>query len=278
MYIDDYMIYLSTIKNRSDKTIKEYERDINEFLSYVNKDIKNIDINDGRKFLVHCSNNGNTPKTRARKVSAIRGFFTYLAREKGIDSNIVGLEKPKLEKTLPKYLTIDESKELLAVSNEGENKERNYLIISLFLNCGLRLSELANIKVRDIKDNTLVVYGKGSKERMVFLNDSVMVALVNYLKVRECDNEYLFVSNRGMKLGTEGISQMVKSNLQKIGKGDLSTHKLRHSCATMFYENGVDILTIKEILGHESVATTQIYTHIQNEQVKNAMFSSPLIA
>lgn len=278
MYIDDYMIYLSTIKNRSDKTIKEYERDINEFLSYVNKDIKNIDINDGRKFLVHCSNNGNTPKTRARKVSAIRGFFTYLAREKGIDSNIVGLEKPKLEKTLPKYLTIDESKELLAVSNDGENKERNYLIISLFLNCGLRLSELANIKIRDIKDNTLVVYGKGSKERMVFLNDSVMVALVNYLKVRECDNEYLFVSNRGMKLGTEGISQMVKSNLQKIGKGDLSTHKLRHSCATMFYENGVDILTIKEILGHESVATTQIYTHIQNEQVKNAMFSSPLIA
>lgn len=278
MYIDDYMIYLSTIKNRSDKTIKEYERDINEFLSYVNKDIKNIDINDGRKFLVHCSNNGNTPKTRARKVSAIRGFFTYLAREKGIDSNIVGLEKPKLEKTLPKYLTIDESKELLAVSNDGDNKERNYLIISLFLNCGLRLSELANIKIRDIKDNTLVVYGKGSKERMVFLNDSVMVALVNYLKVRECDNEYLFVSNRGMKLGTEGISQMVKSNLQKIGKGDLSTHKLRHSCATMFYENGVDILTIKEILGHESVATTQIYTHIQNEQVKNAMFSSPLIA
>lgn len=278
MYIDDYIIYLSTIKNRSDKTIKEYERDINEFLSYVNKDIKNIDINDGRKFLVHCSNNGNTPKTRARKVSAIRGFFTYLAREKGIDSNIVGLEKPKLEKTLPKYLTIDESRELLAISNEGENKERNYLIISLFLNCGLRLSELANIKIRDIKDNSLVVYGKGSKERVVFLNDGVMVALVNYLKVRECDNEYLFVSNRGMKLGTEGISQMVKSNLQKIGKGDLSTHKLRHSCATMFYENGVDILTIKEILGHESVATTQIYTHIQNEQVKNAMFSVPLIA
>ena len=278
MYIDNYMIYLSTIKNRSDKTIKEYERDINEFLSYVNKDIKNIDINDGRKFLVYCSDNGNTPKTRARKVSAIRGFFTYLAREKGIDSNIVGLEKPKLEKTLPKYLTIDESRELLAISNVGENKERNYLIISLFLNCGLRLSELANIKVRDIKDNSLVVYGKGSKERMVFLNDSVMVALVNYLKVRECDNEYLFVSNRGMKLGTEGISQMVKSNLQKIGKGDLSTHKLRHSCATMFYENGIDILTIKEILGHESVATTQIYTHIQNEQVKNAMFSSPLIA
>ena len=278
MYINDYEIYLTSVKNRSAKTVTEYSNDLKQFMGYVGKEEKDITIQDGRAFMVYLDNNGISAKSRARKVSSIRGYFKFLSQEMGIDSNILNLEKPKVEKTLPKYLTLDECQKLLTVSNEGEFAERDHCIITLFLNCGLRLSELANLKMTDISRETLVIMGKGSKERTVYLNDSCMVSLKRYLKVRDSVSEWLFVNKSGQHLEQPGIQCMVKKNLTKIGRQDLSTHKLRHSCATMYYEMGADLLELKELLGHESVATTQIYTHICDEKLKTMVANSPLSA
>ena len=193
------------------------------------------------------------------------------------------LESPTLKKSLPKYLSLDESIQLLE-SIDGRDKERDYAIITLFLNCGLRLSELCSLNYTDIEsDGTMTVTGKGNKERTIYLNDMCVNAVKEYMKVRPVDGvkdkHALFLSNRKSRISPKTVQHIVEKFIEKSGLGDrgYSTHKLRHTAATLMYQKGgVDVLLIKDILGHENLATTEIYTHIVDEQLKDAVSSNPL--
>ena len=200
-----------------------------------------------------------------------------------LESNpMKNLDIPKTKKSLPKYLTLEEAEKLLAVV-DGKYKERDYAIITLFLNCGMRLAELVSIDYNDIKaDGSLVITGKGNKERNVYLNTACLVAINNYLKVRPTDgvrDRALFLSARNQRISPKTVQHIVYSNLEKAGLGDrgLSVHKLRHTAATLMYQHGdVDLLLLKEILGHENLGTTEIYTHISSDATKKAIEANPL--
>ena len=192
------------------------------------------------------------------------------------------LDSPKILKRLPKYLNIDESKRLLN-SIDGKHRERDYAIITLFLNCGLRLSELVNININNIKNDTLTVIGKGNKERTIYLNNACINAINNYLKVRPVngvkDKNALFLSERKQRISNKTVQSIVKKYIMLAGLDPerYSTHKLRHTAATLMYRYGnVDIRALQRILGHESISTTEIYTHVDDSQLRNAVFSNPL--
>ncbi len=311
VYIENFLEYMVAIKNRSQTTVKEYYYDLryafkylklSKLLKYNDKnidkeliektDIKDLDLDfikkitliDLHKYLNYLSaNNLDKPTTRARKVAALKSFFNYLAfKEKVLDKNpTVELETPKLSKRLPKYLSLDESVNLLHCV-DGEFKERDFCILTLFLNCGLRLSELVNINMVHIRDNVLTVVGKGDKERSVYLNDACQKALKRYIAVRPKDvkdHEALFVSKRGTRIGRRTVEMMVKKyiTLSGLDPKKYSPHKLRHTAATLMHKyGGVDIRALQQILGHESISTTEIYTHVDSEQVKEALQSNPL--
>ena len=218
------------------------------------------------------------------KVVAIKRFYKYLEVNGYMEVNrIAFLESPQSKKSLPRYLTLEQSVKLLN-SVEGKNKERDYCILTLFLNCGLRLSELVGINISHIKDdNTLVVLGKGNKERTVYLNDACLRSIRDYLAVRPkdsvIDRDALFLSNRKKRISREMVQKTVEGYLKKSGLDGMgfSTHKLRHTAATLMYQHGnVDPLQLKEILGHENLSTTEIYTHVHDEQLKRAVDSNPL--
>ena len=227
---------------------------------------------------------GNTAKTRARKVTCLRHFYSYLTNKAMlIKSNpIENLELPRAEKSLPKYLTLQEAQKLLR-SIETRNTERDYCIITLFLNCGMRLSELCGIDIDDINlDNrTVRIFGKGRKERIVALNDACIAAIQAYLPLRnkiETVTGAMFLSTRKTRITNRRVEQIIEECLKAAGLSNLgiSTHKLRHTAATLMYQNGVDTLLLKEVLGHESTATTEIYTHINSANVRKAIESNPL--
>lgn len=236
---------------------------------------------------------GSKPATRARKASTIRIFFAYLYDQKIIlDNPAIGLKTPKLGKRMPKHLSLEDSKKLLNVTYDenDENKERDYAIITLFLNCGLRLSELVGINISniDFSENRLTVIGKGNKERTIYLNNACVNAIKDYISVRptegvkndsKASNKALFLSNRKERISNRTVQYIVDRELTKAGldTSKYSTHKLRHTAATLMYQYGnVDIRALQELLGHESIATTEIYTHVSNEQVRNAVESNPL--
>ena len=236
---------------------------------------------------------GSKPATRARKASTIRIFFAYLYDQKIIPDNpAIGLKTPKLGKRMPKYLSLEDSKKLLNITYDenDENKERDYAIITLFLNCGLRLSELVGINISniDFSENRLTVIGKGNKERTIYLNNACVNAIKDYISVRptegvkndsKASNKALFLSNRKERISNRTVQYIVDRELTKAGldTSKYSTHKLRHTAATLMYQYGnVDIRALQELLGHESIATTEIYTHVSNEQVRNAVESNPL--
>lgn len=304
----DFLHYLSVIKNKSELTVLEYGSDLRMFfrfltlnrglvpkdtelenidISFIDIDfIKSVTISDAYAFLSYCKDvRKNDAASRARKSSSIRGFFKYLSvKTKQISENPMDeLESPKTKKALPKYLTLDESVDLLNCI-DGKFKERDYCIIVFFLNCGLRLSELVGLNYNDIKsDKSMRVTGKGNKERIIYLNDMCINAFNEYMKVRPVDgvkDKYaLFLSSRKSRISPKTVQYIVKSFLDKAGLGGkgLSTHKLRHTAATLMYQQGnVDVLLIKEILGHENLATTEIYTHIVDDQLKGAIDSNPL--
>ena len=304
----DFLNYYSVIKNRSDLTVIEYANDLATFFRFLKvirgiapKDIPfeeievndisldmvaSVSLSDAYMFLVYCKDNrGNNERTRARKATTLRNFYKFLTvQKKLIDENpLQELDSPKIKKSLPKYLTLDESVALLNAV-DGKFKERDYCIITLFLNCGMRLSELVSLNLTDIRsNNTLVVTGKGNKERTVYLNDACIDAINAYLPFRPVDGvkdkDALFISRQKTRISPKTVQYIVKSTLEKAGLSgrELSTHKLRHTAATLMYQHGdVDVLAIKEILGHESLSTTQIYTHIMDEQLKNAAASNPL--
>ena len=303
----DYLNYLSAIKNKSDLTVLEYASDIRLFLRFLmlshklvdkstdfdeinvseipDKIILNATLNDAYAFLTYCRTvRKNDTNARARKAVSIKRFYRYLEINGKIENNVMAfIESPKTKRGLPKYLTLDQSTDLLR-SVDGKNKERDFCILTLFLNCGLRLSELVSINISDIRDNgTLVVTGKGNKERVIYLNDACISAIRSYMSVRPkdrvVDRDALFLSNRLTRISREMVQKTVQKFLEKAGMADkgFSTHKLRHTAATLMYQYGnVDPLQLKEILGHENLSTTEIYTHINNEQLKKAVDSNPL--
>ncbi len=308
----EFLNYMDAIKNRSKNTISEYASDLRLFFRFLKyykglvvvsdisdeeefakipiKDcdeefVKKITITDTYAFLAFCKDDRqNSARTRARKVSTLRDFFKFCKTQKGIikEDPMASLDSPKLKQTLPKYLTLEEATSLLRTSFEGPNKERDFAIITLFLNCGMRLSELVSLNYTDIRDdNTIKVLGKGNKERTIYLNDASISAINEYMRVRPRDGvkdpEALFLSNRLQRISPKTVQHLVYKALDKAGLEGYSTHKLRHTAATLMYQYGdADVLVLKEILGHENVGTTQIYTHVVNDQLKTATDNNPL--
>jgi site-specific recombinase XerD len=233
-------------------------------------------------FLAH--DRSNSTPSRARKVASVKSFFKYLnkkARVIDFDPSIE-LETPKIQKRLPRYLDIDESKNLLS-SISGKYEIRDYAIFTLFLNCGLRLSELVGINLSNIKGDTLKVMGKGEKERTIYLNEACINALNKYLNVRQNDGvkdkDALFLSERKSRISNKTVQYIVKKfiGMSGLDQNLYSTHKLRHTAATLMYKHGnVDIRALQEILGHECITTTEIYTHVDKAQLKNAVNKNPL--
>lgn len=309
--LEDYLNYMETIKGVSPNTVKEYFFDLRTFfrfiklrykliepneifeeinISDVDLDfIKKLNIQDLHAYISYADrkrDNGNYAKSR--KVASLRSFFDYLyLRVNLIDKNPAeALEFPKKETRNPVYLTLEQAELLLNTVLENDNEEyrkRDYAIIMLFLNCGLRLSELSSIDIDKIKnDDTLSIIGKGNKERIIFLNKACILAINDYLTIRPKninDMKALFISKRKNRMSNRAIQHMIDRYLEKAGLDTsiYSTHKLRHTAATLMYKYGnVDILALQEILGHESVSTTQIYTHIDNERLRDAVKSNPL--
>lgn len=307
----DFLVYNESVRGRSELTIEQYNMDLTLFFKYLKRErglvgddvpfsdinvsdvdielLRSVTVTDLYAFIVFCKDERlNDTSTRARKISSLRSFFKYLNEKVHlIESNPAnGLNSPKLRKTLPVHLTLDQSLELLRAV-DGPNKERDYCILTLFLNCGMRLSELCSINYTDIKpDGSLKILGKGNKERMVFLNDACKAAIDNYMKVRPADqvkreDRYaLFLSStRHSRISPKTVQFIVKKYIGKAGlEGQhFSTHKLRHTAATLMYQmGGVDVRVLKEVLGHENLGTTQIYTHVSDAQIENAFKNNPL--
>lgn len=315
--VRDFLIYHENIKGQSPRTIDEYYLDLRMFLRFIKLmrndmpvqtrlediDIKSIDIEFIRQintsdifdFLAYLANErtanpdspapdyGISPTARARKLSALKSFYKYLTlRTKQLQENpVADLEYPKLRKSLPKYLTMEQSAALLkAVS--GQNEKRDYAILMLFLNCGIRRSELVGLNLTDIYEDRIRVVGKGNKERIVYFGSACRKALDAYLPERHklvlTDNRALFASRNGNRISTDAVHALVKKALLKAGLDatQFSAHKLRHTAATMMLSGGVDVKTVQEVLGHENLNTTQIYTHIENTELKIAAEANPL--
>lgn len=311
--VGEYMSELIIVKGKSTLTVNEYVSDLRVFFRFIEskrKNLKSIDelavdfdlsfidtdyisritLSDVNYFLIYCANErGNSVRTRARKAASIRGFFTYICdKMKYIKENPVSqLSVAAPKKELPKYLTLEQSVALLE-SVDGKNAVRDYCILTIFLNCGLRLSELVSLNMSSLNLNEayMVVTGKGNKERMVYLNDACVDSLRDYLEVRmkfkplaDDDKKALFLSRLNKRMGRQAVQLMVYDKLEKIGlkSSHYSVHKLRHTAATLLYQHAeVDILVLKDMLGHENIATTEIYTHLDNKQLRDAADKNPL--
>ncbi|MGE4284446.1 MAG: tyrosine recombinase XerC [Clostridia bacterium] len=306
--LKDFLNYSETIKNKSPNTIKEYFYDLRMFFRFlkIHNKIISLDKIDFNEITIHDIDisliqsvtlsdlysfmsfvnreRSNSSSARARKVASLRSFFNYLTNKaKLLDINPAGeLESPKIKKRLPKYLTVDESKQLLSVV-DGKYSTRDFAIITLFLNCGMRLSELVGININNIKKDTLTIIGKGDKERTIYLNEACKAVIKAYLEIRPHngvkDKNALFLSERKQRISNNMVQRIIKKYIIEAGLDPqrYSTHKLRHTAATLMYKYGkVDIRVLQEILGHESIATTEIYTHLDNQQLRDAVNSNPL--
>lgn len=308
-YLNSFLDYSITILNKSPNSVKEYNYDLVNFFkfmadrfeltdikSFTEKYLKKITLDDIHAYVSHLAiDNRSKATTRARKISTIRIFFKYLSQKANIleINPAQNLETPKLEKRMPKYLSLDDSKKLLNVAENEDNRnyKRDYAITTLFLNCGMRLSELVGININDIDFNEckMTVIGKGNKERTIYLNKSCMVAISSYLNSRPPSNmvkhdsknsdKALFLSEQKQRISNRTVQNIITKELKHAGldSKNLSVHKLRHTAATLMYQYGnVDIRALQELLGHESIATTEIYTHVSNEQVRDAIERNPL--
>lgn len=292
--IKSYEDYLNIIQEKASSTVYCYIVDIMLLINYLKtKDkyqnleidksfIELIELQDLYGFLSYVKNERNNSSfARARKIASIKSFFKYCETKLKIINNnpCRELEVPKKPNKQINYLNLDESKRLLK-DIVGRNKKRDLAILTLFLNCGLRLSELCNIRFKDIKEDTLVVRGKGNKDRTIYLNEMCLRAIKDYMEERKhIKHSYLFVSERKNQLCKRQVQYIVQKNISSIGLdvSKYTTHKLRHTAATLLYKHSnVDIRTIQTILGHKNISTTTIYTHVDNEQVRNAIRSNPL--
>ena len=307
--IREFLGYTGTIKGKSPKTVSEYYLDLRTFFRYIKwkrgivppdtefEDIsiedvdldliKTIDLTQVFEYMNYlATERNNSAKTRSRKVSSLRGFFRYLTDKTGklAKNPVQELETPKLKKALPKYLTLEQCLELLS-KIDGKTRERDYCILVLFLNCGMRLSELVGLSLNDVhlSSGTMKITGKGNKERMVYLNEACINAINQYMKVRPkdglIDRNALFISGQRKRISPKTVQYLVKKYLAEIDLGGpgYSVHKLRHTAATLMYQQGhVDVRVLKDILGHENLGTTEIYTHVSSEQMANAAKANPL--
>lgn len=315
--IKGFLIYHETIKGHSKKTVEEYYLDLRTFFRYLKivrgivprnteldeisiSDIdldfvKSVTVSEAYEYLAFLSRDrvknqrsrdaeyGTKASTRARKVSTLRSYYKYLCvKSKQLETNpLQDLDVPKIPNSLPRYLTLSEAQSLLS-SVDSKNKERDYCILCIFLNCGLRISEIVGLNIQDIRDDHLRVFGKGSKERIIYLNQSTSDAIAQYMEVRNSiaaiDNNALFLSNRRTRISREAVHSMVKNSLKRAGldPDKYSSHKLRHTAATLMLQSGVDVRTLQEVLGHENLNTTQIYTHIDNTELRIAAEANPL--
>ena len=313
----DFLNYMLTIRGRSPKTTHEYFLDLRTFLRYVKqakglalpglpfdqieiddidlaflRDITLSDVYDYLGFMAQeRPQQASSPSTgfglnaasRARKVAALRSFFKYLTVKAGLleYNPISNLESPKVRKPLPRYLTAEDSVQLLE-SVAGPYAERDFCILTLFLNCGMRVSELAGLNLGDFQGDTVRVLGKGGKERVLYLNDACKAAVEAYLPTRlkphDRDKYAFFVSRNRNRINVQTVKWLVKKHVREAGldSSKLSPHKLRHTAATLMYQNGVDIRSLQTILGHENLDTTMIYTHIEDQQLREATSKNPL--
>ena len=313
----DFLAYHETVKAHSRRTVDEYFLDLRNFFRYMKQirdpqlanraldeiDIMDVDLDfvssitltDIYGYMAYLSRvrvqnqNSRNPEyglnaaTRARKIATIRSFYNYLTNKMHLlrENPVKDIDSPKLKKSLPKYLTLDESIRLLD-SVDGKNQERDYCILTLFLNCGLRISELVGLNLNDIQEDALRVLGKGNKVRIIYLNEACQNALRQYLAVRRPirgkDENALFLSSQNERMSRSTVHAMVKKRLSEAGidASEYSSHKLRHTAATLMLQNGVDVRAVQEVLGHDHLNTTEIYTHIDNESLRVAAKANPL--
>lgn len=279
--IDNFLYFLKKELNYSDYTIKNYQLDLTDFFKYVNKsnidflNIKNTHVRGYLKYLDTC-NLKNT--TISRRISALRTFYNYLLEKGFVKSNIfLNVRNPKLEKKLPNYLNYTEIEELLASidTSSSEGLERR-LLVEMFYSTGCRVGEMVNIKISDIdfSSKTIKVMGKGSKERIVYYGDYASKYLEDYLKNKD-RKEYLFTNKRGEKLTIEEVEYIVRDIMKHISiKTHVTPHTLRHTFATHLLNNGADIRTVQELLGHANLSTTGIYTHVSSDRLKDVYFKT----
>ena len=306
--VREFLTYTLSIRNLSPRTVDGYYIELRTFLRYLKltaaheiydrekfsamrvhdvpvQTICSVKLTDVYNYLLFAGNElGNSVSARSRKIAALSSFYKYLSTRTMYmtDNPIKNLDRPKLKQSLPKFLTLDESNELLDTADTAENA-RDYCILTLFLNCGMRLSELVAINRTDVRDDgTLKLLGKGNKERIVYLNKACIDSITAYLEdskaVRRQDDA-LFVSDNGKRLSPRRVEQIVANWLKAAGLANrgYTPHKLRHTAATLMYQYGhVDVRILKEILGHANLSTTEIYTHVSSTQLENAADSSPL--
>lgn len=313
----DFLSYHETIKAHSQKTVDEYYLDLRNFFRYLKqtrdaslrgRELNEISIADvdlafvasvtlsdiygymsylSRDRVLHQNSDqsgyGLNAASRARKIATIRSFYNYLTNKVHLiqENPVKNLDSPKLMKSLPKYLTLEESLQLLEAV-DGKNRERDYCILTIFLNCGLRISELCALNLSDIQDDALRVLGKGSKVRVVYLNEACKAALESYLAVRRPivgrDRDALFLSSRNERVSRSTVHALVKKHIGAAGldSTQYSSHKLRHTAASLMLKNGVDVKAVQEVLGHEHLNTTEIYTHLDNDALRVAAKANPL--
>ncbi|MBQ9346932.1 MAG: tyrosine recombinase XerC [Oscillibacter sp.] len=313
----DFLSYHETVKAHSKNTVSEYLLDLRNFLRYMKRirfpelsakaldeiDIRDVDLDFVAGITLHDlydylswlaqdrvrfqhsrdSEYGISPRSRARKIASIRSFYNYLTTKTHQlrENPVKDLDTPKLRKELPRYLTEEESVQLLS-SVDGDNAERDYCILTLFLNCGLRISELIGLNLPDIRGETVRVLGKGGKVRILYLNGACQEALRRYLEVRRPvagrDGNALFLTSRNARISRSAVHAMVKRRLEAAGLDSslYSSHKLRHTAATLMLENGVDVRAVQEVLGHDHLNTTELYTHISDESLRVAARANPL--
>ena len=308
--VDDFLDYMKSTKGSSDNTVKEYYYDLRVFVRFIKKrknlvdesiDFNDIAIEDISHEVLESVTKQDiyaynaflererkiSNRSKFRKISSVRSFYNYLyAKIEVIKKNpIIDIDMPKVEKTLPVYLTLDQSLNLLKTIEKAKMKpvykKRDYAIVTLFLNCGMRLSELAGINISHLQDdNTLKVIGKGNKERTIYLNEASVYAVNEYLKLRpQIKDDALFLSMREQRMSNRSIQHMIEKHMKNSGldTNKYSVHKLRHTAATLLYQYGnADIRSLQEILGHESVNTTEIYTHVNKKSLKKMVESNPL--
>ena len=304
--LSSFLTYTESIQGKSPKTTDEYFYDLRIFYRYLaqslnmtSDDFEKIDINlidldtlkkvdlkliyDYINYLNRIRK--NSASSRARKIASLRSFFKYLTNKaKLLEINPAAeLESVKITKQLPKHFTLEDSLNLLETV-DGRNSTRDYCILTLFLNCGMRLAELVSIDITDIQGDKLTVIGKGAKERTIYLNDACLEAISSYMEVRKKikpiakDKNALFISERGSRLSRRTVQYAVEKYVKKIGLDPhkYTTHKLRHTAATLMHQSGVDIRVLQEILGHKQLSTTEIYTHVSNDRMRDAVKLNPL--
>lgn len=303
----DFLVYHETIQGHSRRTVDEYYLDLRNFFRFLKQNknlvpkgislddisiadadlslVRDVTLTDIYSYMNYLSRErGLNNTSRARKVATIRSFYKYLTNKaKLLETNPVqDLDSPRLRKTLPKYLNLEESLDLLN-SVDGKNSSRDYCILTLFLNCGLRISELVGLNKTDVRGDQLRVLGKGNKERMLYLNDACQRALEDWITERDSltlvDQNALFVTLQNRRrISTAAVHKLVKKHLAAAGldSTQYSSHKLRHTAATLMLQNGVDVRTLQEVLGHDHLNTTQIYTHVDNDDLRTAAKANPL--